>query len=172
MKIRWLLAVAIIGSFTLAQGVRAESAHRLGVGGNYWTILDDIDVDNIDKSGVSWLVTYQYELASILKLEADLEMFPHGFHGIREAVYAPEAYLVVGSWIYGAAGVGFLYADGDFADDPFYVLRAGVDLAIIPPFCLDINVNYRFAEWGNPIDIAQSIDADMMTLGAAVRVEF
>ena len=172
MKKRWLLAVAIIGSFALAQGVRAESAHRFGIGANYWRMLDDIDVDNIHKNGVSWLVTYQYKPAALMKLEADLEMFPVGFEGIDSAVYAPEAYLVLGSGIYGAVGIGFLYADGDFAKDPFYALRAGLDLEIVPPLRLDVNVNYRFTKWDNPQDMAQSIDANTMTLGAALRVEF
>ena len=172
MNRRLLLAVAIIGSFTLAQGVRAESAHRLGIGANYWVMLDDIDVDKVEKNGISWLITYQYEAASILKLEADLEVFPDGFQGIEDTAYAPEFYLVVGSWIYGAAGIGLLYADGDFADDPFYALRAGVDLEIIPQFCLDVNVNYRFTEWGNASDVAADLSASTMTLGAALRVEF
>ena len=171
MKKRWLLAVAIIGLFAWAQGVRAESAHRLGVGANYWTMLDDIDVGNIDKNGVSWLATYQYKPAALLKLEADLEVFPEGFQGIDGAAYAPEAYLILGSTIYGAVGVGILYADGDFADDPFYALRAGLDLEIIPQFHLDLNVNYRFTEWANANDMTKDINADTMTLGAALRFE-
>jgi hypothetical protein len=172
MKKRWLLAVVILGLFALVPGVRAESDHRLGVGANYWTMLNNTDVDNIDKDGVSWLVTYQYKPAALLKLEADLEVFPKGFQGIDSAVYAPEAYLVLGSTIYGAVGVGILYTDSDFANDPFYALRAGLDLEILPQLYLDLNVNYRFVEWTNSKAMARDINADTMTLGAAVRLAF
>lgn len=34
--------------------------------------------------------------------------------------------VIVGGSIYGGAGVGTLYADGDFSD-PFYFFRAGLD---------------------------------------------
>ena len=117
-------------------------------------------------------MTYQFKPAALLKLEADLEVFPDGFQGIDGAAYAPEAYLVLGAAIYGAVGVGILHADGDFADDPFYALRAGLDLEIIPQFYLDLNVNYRFAEWAKPSDMTKDIDADTMTLGAALRLAF
>jgi hypothetical protein len=172
VKKRWLLTAVIIGLFACVQNVRAESANRLGVGVNYWTMLDDIDVHNIDKNGFSWLATYQYKPAALLKVEADLEMFQKGFQGIDSAVYAPEAYLVLGSTIYGAAGVGILYADSSFAHDPFYALRAGLDLEILPQFYLDLNVNYRFTKWANTSAMAENINADTMLLGAALRFAF
>lgn len=172
MKKRWLLAVGIIGLFVCVQGVRAESNHRLGVGANYWTVLDDLDDDNIDEDGFSGLVSYQYKLAALLKLEADLEVFPKGFQGIDRVAFAPEAYVVLGSTIYAAAGIGILYADSDFADDPFYALRAGLDLEIIPQLYLDLNVNYRFLETTDLSDTAKDIDTDTLMLGAALRMEF
>ena len=171
MKKRCLLAVAIIGVLALTQGVRAESNHRLGVGANYWTMLDDID-GSIDKDGFSLLATFQYKAATLLKFEADLEVFPDGFQGVDGTAYAPEAYLVLGSTIYGAAGVGVLYSDNDFADDPFYGLRAGLDLEIAQQFHLDLNVNYRFAKWSSPDDMAKDVNADVLMLGAALRVDF
>ena len=163
--------VMVVSLFASTQLLRAESAHRIGVGANYWMMLDDIDVDNIDEDGVSWLATYQYKAAALLKLEADLEVFPDDFEGLDGVVYAPQAYLVVGSTIYAALGVGVFYADGDFADDPFYALRAGLDLEILPQLYLDLNANYRFADWAHPSDIADDIDGDTLMLGAAVRLE-
>jgi opacity protein-like surface antigen len=164
MKMRWLLAVSIVGVFALAQGVRAESVQRFGVGVNYWRMMDDIDVHNIDNNGVSWLLTYQYKLSNMVKVEADLEVFPDGFPGFDDTTCAPEVYLVVGSTIYAAAGVGILYSDGDFANNPFFALRAGLDVEIIPRIYLDLNVNYRFA------DSADLSDPD--TNIAALRYEF
>lgn len=171
MKKKWMLTVSILGLLAFAQGVRAESAHRFGVGANYWQMMHDIDADHFDRNGLSWLASYQFKPAALIKLEADLEVFPKRFQGIDGVAYAPEAYLVVGSTIYGAAGVGILYADGEFGGDPFYALRAGLDLEIVPRLSLDLNVNYRFAKWSKLSDLVEAVDADTLTLGAAVRVE-
>lgn len=168
----WMLGVVLVGLLVAAQGVRSESNNRIGVGANYWRTLDNIDSDKFDENGVSWMVTYQHKLADLIKVEADLEMYSSGFLGIDRTVYSPEAYLVVGSTIYAAVGVGIFYADGDFADDPFYALRAGLDLEIIPQFYLDLNVNYRFVGTTDLSDEHRNIDTDTMTLGAAVRFEF
>ncbi len=168
----WMLWVVLVGLLVAAQGVRAESNDRIGVGVNYWRTLDNIDISNFDENGISWLATYQHKLADLIKVEADLEMYSSGFLGIDKTVYAPEAYLVVGSTIYGAIGAGIFYADSDFADDPFYALRAGLDLEIIPQFYLDLNVNYRFVGTTNLNDEHRNIDTDTMTLGTALRMEF
>lgn len=172
MKTRWMMTVVIAGLFVGMQVANAESAHRIGAGANYWRVLDDVDADNIDKDGFSWLATYQYQPAAMLKLEADLEVFPDGFQGIDSEVYAPEVYLVLGSTLYGAVGAGILYADGDFAEDPFYALRAGLDLEILPQLYLDLNVNYRFAKTTDLSAVAEDIDTNTMTLGAALRMAF
>lgn len=172
MKKRWLLAVGIIGLAACVQGVQADSNNRLGVGANYWTVLDNIDAHDIDKNGFSGLVSYQRRLGALLAIEADLEVFPRDFQGINDTVLAPEAYLILGSTIYAAAGVGILYADGDFANDPFYALRAGLDLEILPQIFLDLNVNYRFAKTTDLSETAKDIDTDTLFLGAAVRFGF
>ena len=150
--------------------MRAESGLRLGVGVNYWKMLDDIEAEKIDEDGLSWLVTSQFELATLLKLEINLEIFTDDFQGIEGEALAPQVFVLLGSTIYGAAGVGILYADSEFADDPFYVLRAGLDLEIVPRLHLDLNVNYRFLEWVEADKLTEDIDADTMTLGVALRL--
>ena len=135
-------------------------------------MIDGIDVDNIDENGASWLFTYQRKVAARVRLEDDLEVFDKGFVGVDSTVFAPEACVVLGMAIYGAVGVGILYADGDFADDVFYALRAGLDLEIFPKFYLDLNLNYRFAEWSSLSDEERDIDGDTMTLGAALHFAF
>ena len=172
MKTKLLLVVAIAGLVAMTQGLHAESAQRLGVGVNYWKMLDDIDVDNVDKDGFTWLVTYQYRPLALLKLEADIEVFPKRFQGIDSTAFAPEAYLILGSTIYGAVGIGILYANSEFAHDPFYALRAGLDLEVIPQLFLDLNVNYRASEIASMSDVVDDIHGDTLTLGAAVRYQF
>jgi len=172
MRNRWLFAVLIVGLFGLAQGVRAEKIDRVGLGLNYWRMLDDIDVDEIDENGVSYLVTYQHKVASFLRLEADLEVFPDGFQGVDGSSYAPQAYVVLGLGIYAAVGVGIVYGDGDWANEPFYALRAGLDIEAFPQLYLDLNLNYRFGSTTDLSDPENDIDADTMTLGAALRYQF
>lgn len=169
MKKMLLLVVAVAGLSVIAQGVNAESGHRFGVGVNYWKMMHDIDADNFDKNGVSWVATYQYKPVALLRLEADLEVFPKGFQGSDKTAYSPGVYLVLGSGLYAAAGIGWLYADGDFADHPFYALRAGFDLEILPQIYLDLNVNYRTTAEVDLGEAVKDIDLDTITLGAALR---
>ncbi len=80
---------------------------------------------------------------------------------------APQAYLLLGGALYGGVGAGIFYSDSDFADRPFYVLRAGLNIMPTANMTLDINANYRFTEWDS--DLMQDIDTDTATLSAALR---
>ena len=82
--------------------------------------MKDVDISEIDEDGVSWLASYQYRPARALSFEADLEVFRKGFAGATENVYAPQAYLLIGSGLYAGVGTGIYYVDDDFADRPFY----------------------------------------------------
>lgn len=150
----------------------SEAGQRLGVGAHYWRTVDSIDDRDFDRDGVSWLVTYQNTLLPLLKYQVDLEMFPSSFAGSKKTVYAPQLLGIVGHWIYVGAGIGILYADSSFADRPFYLLRAGLDLPILPSLRLDINANYHFSEWKGISETADDIESDTITLGAALRLSF
>ncbi len=151
-------------------GVRAgdDEPLRLGIGAHYWTTVNNIDVHNIDKNGVSWLGSLQYAPSNWVKLEGDVEWMPSGFGGSTHDVYEPEAFLLIGNAIYAGAGIGGYYSGGDLSGDPFYVLRVGLDLEVLPRLRLDINANYRFEDWHSLN--SQNISSDTITLGAALRV--
>jgi len=164
---RKILFIAVVAfSLTwLASAPAALAGHRLGVGANYWKTLNDIDVTNIDESGLSWLASYQYVPDGIVKLEIDLEYYP-SLSVDRKAFWSPEVFLLVGGTLYAGVGIGD-YFDGDvFSNKPFFMLRAGVDFAILPFLFLDINANYRFNNWD---DVADDVDTNTIRLGAAVR---
>ncbi len=167
MRFSTWLAVATVLSLCSS----AEAGNRLGVGAHYWRTVDSVG-DDIDRDGVSWLVTYQGEVIPLLKLQVDLEIFPDNFAGAGETVYAPQALAIVGGWIYAGAGIGVMYANSEFADKPFYLLRAGLDLPILPSLRLDINANYHFSEWEGINETVDDIESDTVTLGAALRLEF
>jgi len=162
-----LASVVVIG---LCQPAAAEMKQRVGLGVHYYEKLGDIEYSQVEEDGLGWMLTYQWRSGALLALEADVELLPEGFGGLEKEVLAPKAYVIVGAWIYGAVGVGIYYSDGEFADDPFYALRAGVDLPVLPFLYVDVNVEYRFEEW-NTLE-GQDIDEDTLELGIAGRIQF
>jgi hypothetical protein len=171
-KLLVAVAVVVAVGFVGVSSAKAEVNHRLGAGINYWIALDDIDVGDVDDNGLSYYVSYQLRPASLLKFELDVEMMPDGFGGSDDTVFAPQAYVLLGSAIYAGLGVGTYYTDGDFSSDPFFGLRAGFDLHILPYIYLDINANYKFEDWDDISDVGEDISSDTITLGAAVRIQF
>jgi hypothetical protein len=146
----------------------ARAEVQVGVGANYWVMLEDIDVDEVDEEGFGYLATLQLR-GDMAGLGFDVEMMPERF---GEDAYAGQAYLIVGRSIYGAVGIGINNIDGDFADDPFYNLRLGLNLEIVSGLYLDINANYRFNEVATIADEVEEIDTDTIFLGAALRIAF
>jgi len=172
MNRRHLAVLVISASAILAMTAVSFGGSRIGAGVHYWKTLDNIDLSEIDESGVSWIVTYQYGAPSLLKFQADLEIFPEKFAGFGKTALAPQAFVIIGQTIYGGVGIGTYYVDDEFADNPFYLLRAGLDLEIVPKIFLDINANYRFEQWGHVHETLEDIDTDVITLGAALRLAF
>ena len=164
-KILLLLSLCLIPALTVQA---ASKAHRIGAGANYWVAVDDIDLDDVDEDGLSYLVSYQYR-ATLIGLQADVEFLPKLF---GENAIAPAAYAVLGSAIYAAAGIGIIHQDGDFADDPFFAFKAGFDLEVLPSLYLDISACYRFNSKYDFDDAMDEIDTDTVFLGAAVRLGF
>ncbi len=155
--------------FVLALGFSAARAedggHRIGAGVNYWVALEDLDND-FDDSGLSYLVSYQYR-AGLLGIQLDAEYLADLF---AEDAYAPAAYIVLGGALYAAAGAGIYNYDGEWADDPFFALKAGLDLELLPNIYLDIGASYRFDSGVDLDDAIDDIDTDTVFLGAAVRL--
>lgn len=172
MRKMWMVGLAM--AFVAGMTGYASADHAIGAGANYWRTIDDLKGNpEFDRSGVSYYLSYQYRPLPVLFLEAQLERMPDGFMASPDPVYAPQAYIGAKLlFVYAAAGVGMFYADGEWANDPFYCLRAGVDLTLLPMIHLDINANYRFTTWDQTEDDATDIDTDTIFLGAAARIVF
>ncbi len=145
-----------------------NSSSSIGVGVNYWVSLNDIDVDDIDDNGFSYLLSYQYR-PGFFGFELVGEYFPDRF---GDNAWAPEAYVVVGEGLYGAAGIGIVNSGGSFADEPFYALKVGFDVKVIANLNLDISANYRFNDTAELDDDDTKIDSDTVFLGATLRLAF
>lgn len=171
---RLLAVVVFLGvcGWGLSSSARAAIGNRVGVGANYWKTLDDLDVKNFDDSGLSYYISYQLRPASLFGVELQLEMMPDGYGGSTEKVYAPQAYVILGGSIYVAGGIGTYYTDGEVSSDPFFQLRAGLDLHLLPYIWLDINAIYRFEDFSDIDDVKEDLSTDTIMLGGAVRLQF
>lgn len=163
-----MVALVLASLFLLPAAWAADAAHRLGAGANYWVAIDDIDIDDIDDNGLSYYASYQYR-PTLIGIEADVEFLPDMFG--KDAI-APAAYFVLGKAIYAAAGIGIINFDGEWADDPFYSFKAGLDLEVLPSLFLDISACYRFNSQFDFEDSMHKIDTDTVFLGAAARIGF
>jgi len=174
MKTKSLNALVLAGLLAGLPLLAFESPAdiRLGLGANYWKAIDDIDDDDFDEDGLSWIVSIQFGLTEWSKLEIAVERFDEGFGGSTEDVYAPQAFLILGKGLYAGVGIGGYYSDDEWADDPFYAFRAGFVFELLPSLFLDINANYRFENWDDIDEGGTKIDSDTITLGAAVRIGF
>ena len=138
---------------------------------HYWRTVDDIDTTReVDEDGLAYLASYQFVPSSYFKIELDLEVFPEDFGLADDTVFSPQAYALLGSGIYGGLGIGTLISDGEYADDPFFALRVGFDLEILPSLRLDLNANYHFTDFDNIKTIDEDVDTDTITLGAMLRL--
>jgi len=160
-----LMMILALGLVLITADLQAGE-HRIGGGANYWVAVDDLDEEGVDDdNGFSYFVSYQHWW-DFVAVEVDMELMPDRF---GETAYAPEAYILVGSTIYAGAGIGLIRSDGDFADDPFYAFRAGLNLEMLPSVFVDISANYRFNDSAQLEGDDTDIDTDTIFLGAAIR---
>lgn len=160
----WFAAALLAATPVL--GAESSAEFRIGAGATYWVALDDIDVENVDENGFSYLATLQLR-NPMAGLGLDLEMMPERF---GDDAYCGQLYVILGKGIYVGAGIGLTMVDGDVQNDPFYSLRAGVDIEVLSGLHLDISVQYRFNDTADLKDENSEIDADTLYLGAALRI--
>lgn len=163
------LNILLILTFMCVFAVQAQAGEsRIGGGATYWVAVDDIDGEGLDDSGLTYYASYQYWLG-MLGLEADLEFIPNKY---GEDTFAPQAFVLFGKAIYAGAGIGIEYRDGDFAKEPFFALRGGLNLEILPAIYWDIYALYRFNDSAELDNDETDIDSDTVFLGTAVRIAF
>lgn len=160
--IRWS-AVILCG---MSLSVQAGSS--LGLGAKYFQTIDDLD-QPFEEKGLAPVLSWRAEMAALLSLQVEAVLYPDEYAGSPKDVLSPQAFLLVGQGLYAGLGVGTLFADGEFADSPFFVARAGLDLALFPALHLDLNANYEFSDWDGINELDDNVDTDTVTLGAALR---
>jgi hypothetical protein len=150
-------------------GVFAAPLHagaRLGGGVQYLKTLGDIkDTPEFDSNAFGFLASYQYA-TRLFKIEGDVEWILD-FGGSDKSLIQPQAYLLVGNLIYGGAGIGIGYFDGNWQNDPFYALRAGVDFTL-GGLNLDAFTLFRFQDT-EVFENFGSQNLNSITFGALIR---
>lgn len=162
-QILWsLLAVAM---FSAAAAHTAFAGSNIGGGIHYLRNLGDIKDYGYEENSFSLMGSFQFA-GPLLIFEADLE-YIFDYAGTDEAMWEPQAYILVGGLIYGGAGIGIGNIDGEWQDDPFYALRAGVNLPLAA-LNLDLWASYRFQS-DEELENLTGEDLDSITFAALVR---
>jgi hypothetical protein len=120
-----------------------------------------------ESNAFSVLASYQFA-GPLLKFEADVE-YMFDLFGTDEDAWLPQAYVLAGGMIYGGLGIGMSYFNGDWSSDPFYNLRAGVELPLTN-IKLDVYATYQF--WSDDdLKALTGDDLDSITFAAVARFD-
>jgi len=166
MKRNTIWVVAALCVLLTATTSRAQLGLRVGGGIHYLKTVGDIkDTPEFDANAFNFVASAKLGLG-LFKFEGDVEWVPD-YGGSDKSLWLPQAFILVGGLIYGGAGIGIGYIDGEWFDRPFYALRAGVDIPL-GPVSVDVNANYRFMN-NSVSENIDSEDLDSITFGAIVR---
>lgn len=175
MKFRYWLACILAVAFAFTGRAQDDVGIQnfLGVSAHYWQSVKDIKIKEMDGSTIAWGITYQLQPMDFVILEVDVELMPQSFADAEDDFFAPQVLLLVGDGLYAGIGVGryFNASDSEWSDLPFYELRAGISLELMPYVSWDLFANYVFSDWDDLKDSDADIGAETVTLGTAVRLE-
>jgi len=158
-----LLILAFLIGLMLPAPVSAQT--RIGGGIHYLRTLGDIkNSDQFDENALGFMASIV--TGSALRLEGDLEIIPD-FGGTGKVMLQPQAYAMLGQLIYGGVGIGIGHFNGDWQSNPFYALRAGVNLPL-GGMAIDLFASYRFQKDKNLSEFGDD-DLNSITFGALLR---
>jgi hypothetical protein len=164
-KLLNILLPAMLLSFTFAAAPSVQAGTRIGGGIHYLRTVGDIkDSPGLDPNDVGIMGSILFT-GTLLRLEGDVEAIPD-FGGSDKVMWQPQAYAMIGDFIYGGVGVGIGYFDGDWQTNPFYALRAGVDF-FAGGLDLDVFASYRFQKSSDLRYLGDNLNS--ITFGALLR---
>lgn len=155
-----LIAVLLGGIYSPVQ-----AGTRIGGGIHYLRTLGNIkDSPDFKENAIGYMGSIITGTA--LRIEGDLELIPN-FGGSKKVMLQPQAYALLGQFIYGGVGIGIGHFDGDWQSNPFYALRAGVN---VRPGGLDLDLfaSFRFQK-DKHLENFGSDDLNSITFGALLR---
>jgi hypothetical protein len=164
---RKFLAVLLIVAAASTTATIANAG--IGVGLHYLRNLGDIDADeslDLSKDSFGIIGSLQKPSAGLLSFEAQVE-YIFDYAGTGNDMWIPSGWLLAGKFIYGGAGIGIGHIDGDWQSDPFYALRAGVNLPL-GGMSIDAYGTYQFWSDDDLHDLTGE-DLDSVTFAAVLH---
>jgi len=144
----------------------ATAGLRVGGGVHYLRTVGDLkDSPGFDKDDLAFLASLKF-VGGLISVEGDLEFIPD-YVGSDLLMVQPQAYALIGGFIYGGVGIGVGHLEDLGWQDPFYSLRAGVDLEF-GSIDLDVFATYNFQK-AKDLSNMESDDLDAITFGALIR---
>ena len=168
---RKLLAVLMISAVavTSLSGTATIANAGIGVGLHYLRNLGDIDEDeslDLSKDSFGFIGSLKKNTTGLLSFEGQVE-YIFDYAGTGEGMWIPSGWLLAGKFIYGGAGIGIGHIDGEWQSDPFYALRAGVNLPL-GGLSLDAYGTYQFWDDDALHDLTGE-DLDSVTFAAVLH---
>lgn len=160
------ILIAIALSVPFAGTAHAERS--FGVGIHYLRNLGDISDDeglDLNQNSASLLGSFKVG-AGPLKVDGQVE-YIFDYIGTGNEMWQPSVWGLFGTRFYGGAGMGIGYTDNEWQTNPFYALRAGVNLPLAK-MGLDLYATYNFQS-DQELETLTGEDLDSMTFAAILR---
>ena len=159
----------LIAATLFLSGIGTAHADCLVGGGiHYLRTLGDISDDgaiDLNQDSFSIIGSGMSDMG-MLKVEGQVE-YIFDYLGTGHEMWLPSAWLLAGSMIYGGAGIGIGHTDGDWQTNPFYALRAGVNVPL-GGMALDGYASYQFQSDADLKNLTGE-DLDSITFAALLR---
>jgi hypothetical protein len=166
---RSLTLFLLVTLLTVGLVSTSNAGLRLGGGIHYLRTVGDMkDIPGFDENSIGIIGSAKYKML-MFTIEGDMEVIPD-YVGSEELMVQPQAYLLLGNFFYGGAGVGVGYLSKFGWQDPFYALRAGVDFTL-GPVDLDVFASFRFQK-AKDLKALDKEDLHALTLGALINFAF
>ena len=160
-----ILSVALLMS-AVALSATPASAGSFGLGLHYLKTVGELaDVEEFDDDDFGLIGAMEFNVIPF-RIDAQVEVLPD-FAGSDKTMWQPQGYLLLGNFIYAGAGIGMGYLTDYGWQDPFYDLRAGVNLAL-GGIGLDVYATYRF-QTAEDLEGLTTDDMNALTLAAVAR---
>jgi hypothetical protein len=154
------LLIAVAPLLFLASAA-TDSHAGLGVGLHYLKTVEDMgETSGFDSSSLGFLGVFSFS-PGFINFELDFEYIPN--YAFDKDLLQPSAYAFLGNHIYGGFGVGIGHFNGEWADDPFFDIRAGLKI-----LSFDFFGSYKIQDLDELNDL-ESEDLNAVTFGAIYK---
>jgi hypothetical protein len=164
LTVRAIVWLAVLPVLLLAAPTDAAGL-RLGGGVHYLRTVGDIKDDaDFDENSLGFLGSLMLPLP-LVRVEGIVEWIPD--YGGQNSMIQPQAWALLGTGLYAGVGVGIGYSDGEWQENEFWALRAGLNLPL-GGLDLDGFATYRIQSTAELEGLGKK-DLDAVTFGAILR---